>query len=157
MKISKFLTVTAIALTLSTNNFTMSKAMVSDAADFKVAVVDIQKIVESSPEIAVLRADRKSKLDELGKFVESARTAVAKETAAAKKKALEEGYNKELNLKKADIDKDYATKLTTIDKNITAIIKAKSKELTFDLVLTTSSVLDGGVNITDEIIKSLKP
>ena len=155
MRISKFLTIAAIALALTTNNYATAQAATS-ATEFKVAVVDIQKIVESSPEIAALKIDRKNKLDDLMKFVENARTAVSKETVDAKKKALEDSYNKELNVKKEAIDQDYAKKLTDIDKNITALIKAKAKEQSFNLVLTRNTVLDGGVDITEDIIKNLK-
>ena len=54
MRISKFLTIAAIALALTTNNYSKAQAATTD---FKVAVVDIQKIVESSPEIAALMKD----------------------------------------------------------------------------------------------------
>jgi len=156
MKISKILTITAVALALSMNNFGISKAMAKDSADFKVAVVDLQKIVESSPEINALKVDRKNKIDDLAKFVDNARAAVAKETNDAKKKSLEDGYNKELNTRKDALDRDYAQKLSDVDKDITALIKSKAKALNYDLVLTRSTVLDGGDDITADIIKQLK-
>lgn len=156
MKISKFLTITAITLALSMGNFASAALPTSNSTGFRVAVVDIQKIVESSPQINALRVDRKNKIDELVKFVETARTAVSKETNEAKKKTLEESYNKELNAKKEVIDQDYAKKLSDIDKNITELIKVKAKAANYDLVLTKNTVLDGGDDITAEIIKGLR-
>jgi len=155
---TKFLAISAIALTLSMNNFTIAKAASKPApktsGEYSVAVVDVQKIVESSPTINAINVERKNKLDDLVKFVEKAKTDVEKETNAAKKKALEEKYNKELNDRKGSIDTTYAKKLSDVDKDVTAIIKAKA--VNYNLVLQKSSVLNGGVDITSEVIKELK-
>lgn len=160
MKISKKLVITAVALTLSINNFVMAKTAPVKAASvpacFNVAVVDVQKVVENSPQINALKTDRKNKVEDLAKFVEKARTDVAKETDDNKKKALEDSYNKELNVRKDNIDKDYVKKLSTIDKDITTLIKTKAKEGKYDLILTKNSVINGGTDITSEIIKDLK-
>lgn len=156
MKISKILTVTALVLTLSMNTFGVSKVMAKSADDFKVAVVDVQKIVDNSPEISALRVDRRNKIEDLAKFVENARASVARETNEVKKKALEDSYNKELNTRKDAMDRDYAKKLADIDKNITGVINKRAKELNYDLILTKSTVLGGGTDITDEIVKKLK-
>jgi len=148
----KVLTISAavLALSISANNYAAAK----DAAGFCVAVVDVQKIVENSPQISALKAEQKNKINGLATFVEKAKADVAKQADDAKKKALEESYNKELNTKKAAIDKDAATKLVEFDKSVRDIIKAKAAN--FDLVLTKSSVIDGGTDITDEVIKELK-
>ena len=152
MKISKVLTIVAlaVALGLSATNFASAK----DSANFSVAVIDIQKIVENSPQISALKAEQKNKLTELATFVEKARADVAKQKDSAKKKALEANYNKELNTRKQAIDNDAASKLAEFDKSVKDIISAKSAD--YDLVLTKNVVLKGGVDITSEIIKSLK-
>jgi len=140
----------ACALGLSANNFASAKP----ASDYKVAVVDVQKIVESSPQISALKTEQKNKLQGLAAFVEKAKADVAKQTDETKKKALEESYNKELNNRKAEIDKDGTKKLMDFDKSVRDIIKAKTAD--YDLVLTKSSVIEGGTDVTSEIIKELK-
>lgn len=152
MKISKVLTITAltVALGLSATNFASAK----DSVTFNVAVIDIQKIVENSPQISALKTEQKNKLTDLAAFVEKAKADVAKQTDSAKKKALEANYNKELNTRKQAIDNDAAKKLAEFDKSVKDIISAKSAD--YDLVLTKNVVLKGGVDITSEIIKSLK-
>lgn len=151
-KTFKFLVVGAVVavLGLSTSNFASAKG----AAGFSVAVVDIPKIVESSPQVSALKIEQKNKITDLVKFVENAKADVAKQETAAKKKSVEDAYNKELNVKKAAIDKEYAEKLIEIDKSIKEIIKLKATK--YDLVLVKSTVLEGGVDITEEIVKSLK-
>jgi len=152
----RFLAITAIALALSINNFTISKAFAKTQTNINVAVVDVQKVVESSPEINALKTERKNKLEDLQSFVDKAKADVSKETNVSRKTTLEDGYNKELNLRKDSIDKDYVKKISDIDKSITGVIKTKAKASGYDLVLAKSSVLDGGTDITSEIIKGLK-
>lgn len=153
MKTSKILTLTAVALTLSINNFAISATWPKSN---NIAVVDVQKIIESSPEITALKIDGKNKLNDLASFAEKARAEVAKETNATNKKTLEDSYNKELNIRKVALDQEYTKKLSDIDKNITSIIKTKAKSSGYSLVLVKSSVIDGGTDITNEIIKDLK-
>lgn len=153
-KVSKILTfmVIAFALGLASNNFASSKV----PANFNVAVVDIQKVVVSSPQVNDLKIEQKNRISELAKFVEDAKANLAKEKNATKKKALEEKYNKELNVKKNALENEYAKKLSDIDKNITEIVKTKATKDGYDLVLAKNVVLVGGTDITDEIVKSLK-
>lgn len=153
-KASKFLALTAIAFTLglSANNFATSKT----PANFNVAVVDVQKIVASAPQVSALKIEQKNKIADLTKFVEYAKADLAKEKNEVKKKALEDKYNKELNVRKNILEKEYTQKLSAIDKSITETIKTNATENGYDLVLAKSTVLFGGTDITDEIAKNLK-
>lgn len=151
MKTSKLLAITAVvSLAFSIGNAVFSKELSKD----NIAVIDVQKILESSPEINALKVDRKNKVNDLVSYVEKARADIAKESNATKKKALEESYTKEINSKKEVLDKEYIQSLSNVDKEISAIIKTKTTN--YDLVLTKNSVLQGGTDITNEIIKELK-
>jgi len=149
---SKILTIALLyfVLGLFASNFASAK----EAASFSVAVVDTQKIVANSPQISALKTEQKNKISDLTAFVEKAKADVASQKDAAKKKALEDSYNKELNNRKQAIEADGAKKLVEFDKSVKDIIKAKSAN--YDLVLTKNTVLNGGTDITDEIIKELK-
>lgn len=186
MKISRLAITLIITLMMITNNFTpalakkpvkhakkqvhhkvisnsntskdkvKAEAIQTTDSKFKVAVIDIQRIIESSSQIKALQSERKDKMDDLAAFVEKARSSVEKEKDLKKKKILEDKYNKELNLRKEAIDKNYNQKLSDIDKEITDLIKEKSTAAGYDLVLTKNTVLNGGVDITSEIIQNLK-
>lgn len=150
----KILTVTAFAfvLGLSINNFASSSVPPS----YKVAVVDVQKVVNSSSQVNKLKAEQKDKIEKLSKFVADARKELAAEKDSAKQKALEQKYNKELDSRKTTIDSEYSKKLMEIDKNITQIIKKQATTDNYNLVLTKSVVLVGGTDITDKIAKLVK-
>ena len=140
----------AFIIGMSVNNYAISNV------PSKIAVVDVQKVVASSSQVKALKAEREVKVKELTTFVTNARASVAKETNAAKKKELENKYNKELNVKRNAIQKDYAKKLASIDKSISAVIAQKAKAASYDIVLAKGDVLYGGTDITAEITKSVK-
>lgn len=141
----------AFVLGMSVNNIAMSEVGAA-----KIAVVDVQKVVASSAQVKALKADREAKIKDLASFVNTARAAVNKESNADKKKALEAKYNKELNAKRNAIQKDYASKLASIDKSISSTINQKAKAANYNLVLAKGIVLYGGEDITNEIAKAVK-
>ena len=130
---------------------------VSDVpSNFKVAVVDVQKVVGSSNQVKALTQEQATQRESLAKFIKTASEAIKKETNETKKKALEEKYNKEFKTKQETIAKNYEQKLLEIDKNISALITAKAKASGYNLVLSKGVVLSGGTDITDEIAKQVK-
>ncbi len=144
--------VSTFVIGLCASNFAMSDVPPS----YKIAVVDVPKVVNSSSQVAALKKEQQAKAQEIVKFVEKARKDVAATTDANKKKALEDKYNKELNKKKADMDKNYATKLSAIDANISNKINEQAKAGNYNIVLAKGVVLYGGEDITDTIIKAVK-
>lgn len=150
MKVFKTLAAAAVLCAVSISTTAFAKDLTSS----NVAVVDIQKIVESSPGISALNTDRKNKVSDIVSYVEKARAEIAKESNASKKKTLEDNYTKEINSRKEILDKEYIQNLSNVDKEIMTIIKTKSTG--YDLVLTKNCVLQGGTDITSEIVKELK-
>ena len=142
----------AFVLGVGLNNFAMSNVPVG----YKVAVVDVQKVISQSSQVAALKKDQQAKMNNLVVFVDTARNNIAKEKDAKKRKALEDKYNKEFDAKKTAIEKEYITKLKAIDTNISNIVNAKAKAGNYNLVLAKGVVLFGGTDITAEISKAVK-
>ena len=142
----------AFAIGMTAGNYAISDV----PANFKVAVVDVQKVVASSAQVKALKEEQKKKSQDLAKFIETAKTNIDKEKDDKKKVALEKKYNKEFQAKRQDIAKNYETKLLAIDKNITETINANAKANGYDLVLAKGAVLSGGTDITAEISKVVK-
>ena len=154
MNKNKFLTIAlcAFSLVAAVSNFAQTETKNAP----KIAVVDIQKVVNSSSQIDILKQEQQKKFQELSAFVESAKKAVSKEQNLTKKQALEDNYNKELNIKKTKMEKDYSAKLATVDKNINSAIEQQAKTKNYDLVLIKGVVLYGGEDITESIVQSVK-
>ena len=148
----KFLAVavSAFVIGISVNNFAMSDVQ------SKIAVVDVPQVVNASSQVQALKKEQQAKAKDLVAFVEKARKDVAATKDVKKKQALEEKYNKELNNKKAAMDKNYASKLSAIDNTISAKITEQAKAGGYDIVLAKGVVLYGGTDITAEITKSVK-
>lgn len=149
----KFASIAAVAfvLGLTVNNFAMS-----DIANYKIAVVDVQKVVTNSEQVKNLKTEQQNKIKEIRTFVENAKKSVTGETDAEKKKSLEEKYNKELRQKTANIEKEYSKKLQEIDKNISGTIEKEAKAQNYNIVLAKGIVLYGGDDITSTIMKKVK-
>lgn len=123
---------------------------------FKVAVIDVQKLVLGSAQIKSLKTEQESKNQELIKFVKTARADVAKTKDNNKKKALENKYNTQLRAMKQSMDDNYKKKLNEIDAAITKEIQKTAQDEGYNIVLAKGAVLYGGTDITSEIQKVIK-
>ena len=146
--------IVAFVLGMSVNCIAYSNIAVNNS--FKIAVVDISKVIESSTSVDNLKKEQKTKIKDLMTFVTHARTDVAKQKDEKTKKVLEDKYNKELNVRKNTIEKEYAQKLHAINNDITSIIASIAKSKKYNVVLAKSTVLYGGQDITAEVVKSVK-
>lgn len=124
--------------------------------DFKIAVIDVQKLVLSSSQIKSLKTEQDSKNQEIIKFVKNARADVAKTKDNTKKKALENKYNTQLRAMKKSMDDSYKKKLNEIDAAITKVIQKTAQDEGYNVVLAKGAVLYGGTDITSEIQKVIK-
>lgn len=126
------------------------------AQDFSVAVVDVPQVVNASKQVQALKKEQQAKTEEIVKFIDKARKDVSSITDADKKKAAEEKYTKELQLKKERMDVEYAEKLKAIDTSISQQIAAQAKQDGYSVVLSKGVVLYGGEDITSKIMKIVK-
>lgn len=151
-KLFTILFITIISF-VSTNNIAFSAPN-----NFTYAIVDVPQVVASSKQVAALKTEQTAKLNELTQFVQTANKKIQEEKDTQKKVALEKKLKSELAAKKATVEKNYATKLEAIDKNISNIIAQKAKAKGFDLVLAKGVVLYSGtgVDITNEVIQAVK-
>lgn len=146
--------IVAFGIGMAVNNYAVSA--VPTSSNFKVAVVDVQQIVANSTQVKALKEEQKKQGQELAKFIESAKASLDKEKDATKKKALEEKLNKEFQVKRETIAKNYETKLLAIDKSISTIINTNAQQNGYNLVLAKGVVLSGGTDITAAIAKQVK-
>ena len=145
----------AVSLFTFASGIAFSNFAMSDVPS-KIAVVDVQEVVNSSSQVQALKKEQQAKMKEVVSFVEKARKEVAATTDVNKKQELEEKYNKELNTKKTAMDKNYADKLTAIDSTISKQIETQAKAGGYDIVLAKGVVLYGGSDITDAVKKAVK-
>lgn len=125
-------------------------------ADENIAVVDLQQLVNSSSQVKQLKQEHSRKIGELDKIIVNARGEISNEKDPAKVLLLEDKYMKEFNTKKEALERDYNSRLSTIEKNIKGEITKKAQKDGYKYVFAKSVVLHGGKDITNEIIGSIK-
>ena len=136
---------------LGLSNFAMS-----DIATQKVAVVDVQAVVNKSAQVNALKKEQQAKTQELEKWLQTARADVEKQQTKEGKEKLVKKYDTEFAKKQEAIAKDYQKKLQAIDKSISTTIAEEAKTGGYDLVLSKGVVLYGGADITRAIQKAVK-
>ena len=136
--------------------FGINNAAMSDIAGQKVAVVNVQAVVNQSAQVKNLKAQSEAKAKELQKWISVVQADINKQQSQAGKEKLAKKYDAELQKKQADSRKDYAQKLQAIEKSISNTIVEQAKLKGYNLVLTSNVVLYGGDDITEAISKAVK-
>lgn len=141
----------AIGVVIGSNNFA-----VSDPSTQKIAVIDVQSVIAKSAQVKALKNEQAKKAQELQKWLETANSEIKKQTSDVEKQKMIKKYQQDLATKREANAKAYAQKLSAIDANISATIASQAKAKGYAIVLTKSSVLYGGDDITAEIAKVVK-
>lgn len=129
---------------------------ISFASSQNIAVVDVQAVIQKSAQVKALSKEQKSKVAALDKWLQTAQADVQKQKTDQDKQKLLIKYNSEFEKKKETLVKDYQTKLQAIDKSITETITKKAEAMGYDMVISKTSVICGGNDITSEILKVVK-
>lgn len=136
------------------SSFVTYKAVAHKSAQF--AVVDLQRIVMTSRDVAALRVERETQVQDLRKMADDANEKIKAETDETKKKKLSEQYLAEINAKKAEYDKLYASSLQASDKKLNDIVNAVAEKSGLSAVFNKGALLNGGVDITESVIEQVK-
>ena len=107
----------AVGLLTFASGIAFSNFAMSDVPS-KIAVVDVQEVVNSSSQVQALKKEQQAKMKEVVSFVEKARKEVAATTDVKKKQALEEKYNKEHNITPTTIRKEIREVISNIDLDV---------------------------------------
>lgn len=124
--------------------------------EFTFAVVDVPKVVAASSKVNALKAEEAIKVQELQNFIQKAQKEADEEKDEEKKRELLQQYEKEILIKKQEIEQDYAQKLAQIDAEITKIITDEAERNKINVVVAKSNVIYGGVNITEAVVNLVK-
>lgn len=143
--------IAAFAGGYSINSLAISKS----APDYRVAVVDIQKIIARSAEIEALRVEQENLIQNLNSTIDKARLEISNEKDPAKAAQLEEKYRKQINNQKLELDTSYNRKLTAIDNKIKTTVVEKARAMNYNIVLPKNTVLFGGDDITEQVSKTV--
>ena len=137
-------------------NSNSSAASAQVPAGYRVAVVDVNAVVSKSNQVQALKKEQEAELKKLQEWLNTVRADVEKQQTKEGKEKLLKKYNEDFAKKQETIKKNYATKLQAIDQSISKTISDQAKAQNYNLILSKSSVLFGGDDITASIIKVVK-
>lgn len=135
--------------------YTMNDVAIS-LPRYKVAVVDVTKVMEQSKDIKNLKASQDKQLKELQTLISKAQNEIANTQDQNKALELQLNYGKEIETKRNSIDEEYSKKIVQITSNIKNLISTQAKKTDYNLVLPTGMVLSGGEDITENVIKEMQ-
>ena len=121
-----------------------------------VGVIDLQRVVASSKDVATLRTNREAQINELKKMADEANAKIDEIKKDDEKKVATEKYLGEIQAKKNEFDNAYSTALQASDAKIQNIINSVAEKKDLDIVLNKTSVVSGGVDITEAVIDLVK-
>lgn len=123
---------------------------------YKVAIVDVSKVISNSSEIKSLKISQDKKMEEINTLISKAQNEIINEKDQNKIMKLEQNYRKEIEEKKLAMDEEYNNKVAKINENIKTLVSEEAKKNNYNLVLPTGMVITGGDDITKEIMKKVK-
>lgn len=121
----------------------------------EIGVVDMAKVGENYTVAQEVAADLKVKEKELQEFALEAQKKIKSAQTPLEKKNLEEKLVTEFNIKKNAFAKEQAEKWQNIEDDVFRKIKKIAKDKKIDVVLNKQSVIVGGEDISEQVIKDL--
>ena len=125
-------------------------------AEQRIAVVDVQAVVSKSAQVQALKKEQQSKMQELEKWLKTAKADVQKQQTQEGKEKLLKKYNAEFAKKREAIAKDYTARLQAVDKSITDTIATQARLKGYNMVISKGVVVYGGDDITADVQKFVK-
>ena len=118
-------------------------------------VVDLDKIINNYSKYQDFAADMKVKEAEIQKFVADTNKNIKDAKTPLEKKNLEEKATKDYDQRIQVIKDNQVKQLKDIEDNIYSAVGQSVKTRKIDIVLNKSSVLYGGVDLTDAVLDIL--
>lgn len=121
-----------------------------------IAVVNLELVLEQSPQLSAIRKDNEAKLNELSLWVDEVNKEIDAEKDDVKHQKLAEQYRKLTHEKEMVIKQEYNNRLKEVDAEITSLIDRVAKQHGCNAVFANTSMVTGGKDITDDVIKEFK-
>lgn len=124
--------------------------------EYRIAIVDTQKIANNSSDIKALKAEQTKQIEKIINTIDKARFEISEEKNLIKAAQLEEKYQKEIQNQKIALKTAYDSKLTAIDNKIKTAVVEKARSMNYNIVLSKDNVLFGGDDITEDVLKIIE-
>lgn len=121
----------------------------------QIAVADLSYIVSQSDKLTTIRKENEKKLIELSNWLDDVEQEIQDEKDFEKQKKLAVQYKKIAQEKQNIVKNEYANKIKEVEKEISDTIQKTAFELGCDIIFTKQVVINGGRDITLDVLKQL--
>ena len=123
---------------------------------YRVAVVDVSQLLSHSPDVQELKHIQDKETEELNNLISKAQNEILNTTDNDVVLKKEAEYRQQIESKRLNMEKQYASKLEEVNKKIRKIISTEAQKENYNLVLPVGMVISGGDDITENVVKTMK-
>ncbi|MBQ9034719.1 MAG: OmpH family outer membrane protein [Alphaproteobacteria bacterium] len=124
--------------------------------DAKIAVVDVQFLVNQTPSVLALRAEQQQNASIIQNWINGVNSQLSQIADQNTRNATAQQYQIELNKRQQMLQSQYAMKIQAIDAELSKLISDVANEKKLDYVFAKGMVVFGGTDITEDVAKLLK-
>lgn len=131
-------------------------ASASVLGDAKIAVVDVQFLVNQTPAVLALRAEQRQNTSIIQNWINGVNSQLSQIADQNTRNATAQQYQIELNKRQQMLQSQYAMKINAIDAELSKLVSDVANEKKLDYVFAKGTVVFGGTDITEDVAKLLK-
>lgn len=120
------------------------------------AVVNVDLILSQYPKMVAARQQNEIKMNELMQWINNVNQEIAAETDPVKQEKLTDQYRKLAQEKEMLIRQEYSNRVQEVDIELTALIDRVAKQNGCGSVFSSISMVTGGKDITENVLKELR-
>ena len=124
--------------------------------DAKIAVVDVQFLVNQTPAVLALRAEQQQNASIIQNWINGVNSQLSQIADQNTRNATAQQYQIELNKRQQMLQSQYAMKIQAIDAELSKLVSDVANEKKLDYVFAKGMVVFGGTDITEDVAKLLK-
>lgn len=141
----------------TTNTATTTTTSASTSlGNAKIAVVDVQALVNQTPSVIALRAEQQNNMAIIQNWVAGVNNQLSQIADQNQRASLTQQYQIELNKREQILQSQYAQKVQAIDAELSKLVSDVATEKKLDYVFAKGMVVFGGTDITADVAKRLK-
>lgn len=133
-----------------------SETTSSSLSSAKIAIVDVQALVNQTPSVWALRSEQQQNASIIQNWINGVNSQLNQIADQNTRQATAQQYQIELNKRQQMLQNEYALKIQAIDAELSKLVSDVATEKKLDYVFAKGAVVFGGTDITSDVAKLIK-
>ena len=133
-----------------------SETTSSSLSSAKIAIVDVQALVNQTPSVWALRSEQQQNASIIQNWINGVNSQLNQIADQNTRQATAQQYQIELNKRQQMLQNVYALKIQAIDAELSKLVSDVATEKKLDYVFAKGTVVFGGTDITSDVAKLIK-